>query len=120
MQSAAKDVDAYLREVPEDRRDAVAWLVETCRRELRGFVEDMSYGMPSYSRDGVVEVAFASQKGYLSLYVLRQDVRLEHTAELDALKAGKSCVRFRKPDQLDKDLVISLLRSTATTPGQVC
>jgi uncharacterized protein YdhG (YjbR/CyaY superfamily) len=120
MQSAAKDVDAYLGEVPEDRRAIVEWLISTCRQELSDFVEDMSYGMPSYSRDGGVEIAFASQKGYLSLYVLRQDVRLQHATELDALKAGKSCVRFHRPDQLDKELVISLLRSTASTPGQVC
>jgi len=120
MQSTAADVDSYLDEVPEERRQSLRWLKDACREELPGFVEDMSYGMPSYSRDGVVELAFASQKGYLSLYVLRQDVRQSHAGVLDALGAGKSCVRFRKPEQLDQNLVLSLLRATASTTGQVC
>jgi hypothetical protein len=45
-----------------------------CRELLTGFDESMSYGMPAYGRDGIAEIAWASQKQYISLYVLRGDV----------------------------------------------
>ena len=72
MQSKAATVDAYIAEAPPERCDALALLRRLCREELPGFEETMLYGMPSYMRGGEVEVAFASQKAYVSLYILRQ------------------------------------------------
>ena len=31
--------------------------------------------MPAYQRDGTTEIAFASQKGYISFYLMRGDIR---------------------------------------------
>jgi hypothetical protein len=33
---------------------------------------------------------------------------------------GKGCLRFRNPDKIDFDLVQSMLRMTAATPGKIC
>jgi uncharacterized protein YdhG (YjbR/CyaY superfamily) len=68
----------------------------------------------------VVEVAFASQKNYISLYILRTDVVATHRDRLTGLDVGKSCIRFRKPDQLDDEVVRSMLRGTAAAAGPVC
>lgn len=62
MQSQAKTVSAYLKEVPAERREALFKLRKLCRATLTGFKETMEYGGPCYSRNGVVEVGFASQK----------------------------------------------------------
>lgn len=75
VQSKAEDVDGYLAEVPEERRNALRGLRLMCRQELTGFGEIMAYAMPAYERDGVTEVAFASQKNYVSFYLPRTDVR---------------------------------------------
>lgn len=120
MQSSAGDVAAYLDEVPEQRRKVIAWLAEVCREELPGFEEHMGYGMPSYARDGTVEVAFASQKQYLSLYVLRTDVMAAHRDQLAGLDVGKGCIRYRNPGQVDEAVVRSMLRATAASTGPVC
>nr|WP_156699735.1 DUF1801 domain-containing protein [Streptomyces sp. Z38] len=93
---------------------------ELCRAELKGFTEVMAYGMPTYQRGGVAEVAFASQKQYLSLYVMRGDVRDTFAERLAGQDMGKGCLRFRRPDRVDFDLVRDLLRATAATPGPVC
>ncbi|MEU7072509.1 DUF1801 domain-containing protein [Streptomyces narbonensis] len=117
VQSSAEDVDAYLAEVPEGRRDALAGLRRLCRAELKGFDEVMAYGMPAYVREGAAEIAFASQKQYISFYLMRSDVREAFEERLAGRDMGKGCLRFRKPEDVDLDLVRDLLRAVAAAPG---
>lgn len=117
MRSSAVDVDAYLAEIPDDRRQVLAAIRELCLQELTGFTETMSFGMPSYERDGVAEVAWAGQKQYLSLYILRSDVVAMHRNRLGDV--GKSCIRYRKPEHVDLDVVRSMLAATAAARGPV-
>ena len=118
--NAAEDVDGYLAQAPDQRRPALARLRELCCRELNGFTESMAYGMPAYQRHGIVEVAFASQKRYISFYLMRSDVRDAFTERLADQDMGKGCLRFRSPDLVDFTLLRDLLRSTAAAPGRVC
>jgi uncharacterized protein YdhG (YjbR/CyaY superfamily) len=120
VQSKAEDVDGYLAEVSEERRDVLVRLRELCRAELEGFDEVMAYGMPVYQRGGVAEIAFASQKQYISFYLMRTDVRDAFEERLAGQDMGKGCLRFRKPECLDFGLVCDLLRATAAAPGKVC
>ncbi len=119
--AAAEDVElaveTYLDEVPADRFDCLCRLRQACLELLDGFEESMDYGIPSYARDGEVEVGFASRKQYISLYVLRPDVVAAHRAELAGLSVGKGCIRYRRPDQVDMDVVRSMLTATVTTVG---
>ncbi|MDX3764920.1 MULTISPECIES: DUF1801 domain-containing protein [unclassified Streptomyces] len=120
VQSKAEDVDGYLAETPPERREALGRLRQMCRQELKGFTEVMAYGMPAYERNGVGEVAFAGQKNYISFYLLRSDVREAFAERLAGYDVGKACLRFRKPENIDFDLVRDLLRATAAGPGTVC
>lgn len=120
VQSKAEDVDGYLAEVPEERRGALERLRQLCREELTGFGERMEYGLPSYERDGVIEIAFASQKRYVSFYLLRSDVREAFEERLVGHDIGKGCLRFRRPESIDFDLIRDLLRATAAGPGRIC
>ncbi|MFJ8074575.1 iron chaperone [Streptomyces sp. NPDC096176] len=120
VQSDAEDVEGYVAEVPEERRDALVRLRQMCRAELKGFDEVMAYGMPAYERDGSAEIAFASQKRYISLYLMRSDVREAFEDRLVGQDMGKGCLRFRKPESIDFDLVRDLLRATAGGPGKGC
>ena len=114
------DVDGYVAGAPEDRRPVLAALRDACREELLGFTETMAYRMPSYERDGEVEVAFASQKEYIALYVLRTDVLQAHRARLAHLDLGKGAIRYRRPDDVDMDVVRSMLRLTWESRGRIC
>ncbi|MEU6015033.1 DUF1801 domain-containing protein [Streptomyces sp. NPDC047515] len=122
VRSEAKDVAGYLAEVSEERRNALERLRRLCRTELAGFDEVMAYGMPAYERDGAVEIAFAAQKQHISFYLLRGDVRETFMERLAGQNMGKGCLRFRKAEAIDYDLVRDLLRATATAtgPGAVC
>ncbi|MEV0321502.1 iron chaperone [Streptomyces sp. NPDC050658] len=117
VRSAAEDVTGYLAEVPEERRAALARLRQLCRAELPGFDEVMAYGMPAYGRNGTAEIAFASQKQYVSFYLLRVEVRGAFEERLAGHDMGKGCLRFRKAENIDFELVRELLRATAALPA---
>ena len=120
MQSEARDVDSYLKEVPNNRREALMRLRELCRDILTGYEESMQYGMPSYKKDAEVEVAFANQKRDISLYILKQDVLDKHRLLLAGLNVGKGCIRYSNPEKIDFEIVAQLLADSYGSEGQIC
>jgi uncharacterized protein YdhG (YjbR/CyaY superfamily) len=124
MQSTARDLTAYLEEVPAERRAALAQLRKLCLATLTGFEESMSYGMPGYSRNGVVEVGFASQKHFIGLYTLRvrTDVMNSHRdlLKIKGVSLGKGCIRYSKAEKIDFKVVERMLKATVKSTGVVC
>jgi len=122
MQSTARDVTAYLEEVPAERKAALVELRRQCLAALKGFEESMSYGMPGYSRNGVVEVGFASQKNFIALYILRTDAMKTHLEllKIKGVSVGKGCIRYSKPEKIDFKVVESMLKATVESTGEVC
>jgi uncharacterized protein YdhG (YjbR/CyaY superfamily) len=117
-------VDGYLEQVTGSRREITIRLRKLCLAHLDGFTEGMKYGMPGYWRgpaaEGEGEIGFAAQKQYLSFYVVRTDVMAAHRDRLAGLSLGKGCVRYRRPEQVDWDVVRSILGQTAATSGPIC
>ena len=120
MKSEAKTVDAYLLEVPEKRIQALNKLRQLCLKYLSEYEEGMVYKMPSYKRNGQVEVAFASQKQHISVYILKHEVMLNNKERLKGLNHGKGCIRFSNPDKIDYQLIIDLLKETIKSDSQIC
>lgn len=122
MQSKAKDVTTYIEEAPAERQEALTRLRDLCRDLLMGFEETMDYGGPSYKRNGVVEMGFASQKHFIGLYILRTDVMNAHKDQLKGkgVSTGKGAIRYSKPERIDFGVVESMLRGTLASTGQVC
>lgn len=122
MQSKARTVSAYIKESPAARQEALIRLRSLCQSVLTGFKESMYYGMPGYSRNGVVEVGFASQKNFIALYILRTDVMLAHRYLLNipGVTFGKGCIRYPKPEKIDFDVVEKMLKATVKSEGEVC
>jgi uncharacterized protein YdhG (YjbR/CyaY superfamily) len=120
VQSKSETGTEYLEEVPQDRLEAITMLRDLCLEELQGFEESMQYGMPSYSRAGEVEVAFASQKNNISLYILRQDVLDQYRHLFPKSAIGKGCIRYRNPSKINYDLVKEMLVKTNNSRGVIC
>ena len=117
MQSTAATVDEYLETVPLDRTGALAELRQLCLSNLIGYKEGMDYGMPSYSKDGVTEVGFNSQKHYISLYI-NPAVLDKHRDQVK--DCGKSCIRYSNPRQIDFTLIEQMLDEVAASTGLIC
>jgi uncharacterized protein YdhG (YjbR/CyaY superfamily) len=120
MQSKARRVDQYLTEVPSERLEALTEIRELCLATLDGYDESMVYGMPSYSKDNVIEVAFASQKSYISLYILKEEVLNEYRDRMKGIDTGKGCIRYTKPEKIDFEIVKQLLVATVKSDAEIC
>jgi hypothetical protein len=124
-------VDAYLAELEPDRRAVLAPVVELVRGALQpGFEEAVSHGMATwsvplsrlattYNGEPLMHTAVAAQKRHCSLYLMGlyadpesgrdEEFRARWTATGRRLDPGKSCLRFRTPDDLDVDLLREVL-----------
>jgi uncharacterized protein YdhG (YjbR/CyaY superfamily) len=122
MQSNEATVDAYIAEAPPERQPVMHAIRDLCRAHLPGYEESMRYGMATYARDGEAEFAFASQKGYLSLYGMKpgalEPLREEFTGT--GAKIGKGCIRYSKPEKVNLEAVTRLLQATAASDEGPC
>jgi len=133
MQSKAVSPDEYLAELPEDRRIAMQKLRKVALENLpKGYKEVMSYGMLGYVVPHEIYPAgyhctpnlplpffnIASQKNSINIYhmVLYGDKEMhdwfvsEYPKHCKSkLDMGKSCVRFKKLDDIPYDLIGELL-----------
>ncbi len=66
-------------------------------------------------------IALASQKNYISLYVCAVDdrgyVAEKYKAELGKVSVGKSCIRFKKIEDLNLKVLEKVLKIAAKSPG---
>lgn len=125
MYSDAKTVDEYIASLPAERRQDIKNLRSLIRKNIpKGYEEGMLFGMiayyipfkdypDTYNKQPLCYMALASQKNYLSLYVMNIYGQPENEAWLqDAfakagkkLNMGKSCIRFKTLNDLPLDAI---------------
>jgi uncharacterized protein YdhG (YjbR/CyaY superfamily) len=105
------DVDSYLEKLPPERRAALQTLREMILQAAPQAQESMRYGLPTYEYPAGT-FGLAAQKQYLALYM---DVTVveNHRAELGGLSIGKSCIRFKRLDQLPLETIQAMLIEAA-------
>jgi uncharacterized protein YdhG (YjbR/CyaY superfamily) len=104
-------IDDYLEALPPERERAVSTLRELILETIPEAEESLRYKMPTYEAAGDFLAAVASQKHYLSLY-MNSDLVAAHKDELVHLDCGKSCIRFKRLDDLPLDTVRVILQET--------
>jgi uncharacterized protein YdhG (YjbR/CyaY superfamily) len=134
MNIEAYSPEEYISQLPEDRKMAMMMLRKIINENLPiGFKETMSYGMVSYviphsiypsgyhcnPKDPVPFISIASQKNYIAVYHMgiyiypeilswfREEYSKNAKTKLDM---GKSCIRFKKVDDIPYDLIAELSR----------
>ena len=120
MQSNAPDVDSYLDEVPRDRLPTLQEIRRLCQESHPDYAESIQYHMPSYSKNGIVEIAFASQKQNIALYILKEGVVNRYRSKFSKSAIGKGCIRFRNPEKVDFDLVKKMLEYSFASDESPC
>lgn len=111
MNQSAMTVGSYLRDLPPDRRVAMARVCSMIRRSARGVRESMRYGLAFYELDGPL-FALESGRRHMSLYVAEQDVVLKHKDALPGVNAGKSFIKFSDLNRLPLDVVEKIVRDS--------
>lgn len=139
MQSNAPTVVQYLSDLPDDRRAAITAVRDVILENLdKDYSEVMSHGMIGYCvphrvypsghhgdpRQPLLFAALASQKNYMSLYLMSIYCGCEGGEESEharwfrqawaktrkKLDTGKACIRFRKVDDLALDVIGEAIR----------
>ena len=129
--SKAATVDEYLAELPGDRREVVSAVRDMVLRSLpAGYRESMAFGMigygiplerypNTYNGQPLAYAAIAAQKNYYALYLMSAYSGAQEQAVRDAfaqagkkLDMGKSCIRFKKLDDLPLEALGRIIAST--------
>ena len=125
MRSDATTVDEYLASLPDDRRKAITEVREVILANLpNGYEEAMNWGMityqvpldtypETYNKQPLMYAGLASQKNHMAVYLTgvytsddeRASFEEEYRSTGKRLDMGKSCVRFRKLDDLPLDVI---------------
>jgi hypothetical protein len=125
MQSDARTVEDYLASLPEDRRTAIGAVRDVVNANLPvGYEETMAFGMigwgipladypDTYNGQPLGVAALASQKNHMAIYLMglygREPeeawFRAEYARRGMKLDMGKSCVRFKRLDQVPLDVI---------------
>jgi uncharacterized protein YdhG (YjbR/CyaY superfamily) len=104
-------VGAYLRDLPPDRRVAMARVCSMIRRSARGVRESMRYGLAFYELDGPL-FALESGKRHMSLYVAEQDVIVKHKDAISGVDVKRSFIKFSDLNRLPLDVVEKIVRDS--------
>jgi len=133
MKIKASSPEDYLSKIPSDRFVQMSELRHVILKNLpAGFTEEISYEMigyvvphalypPGYHCNTKLPLPFiniASQKNFIALYhsgiyakpeLLEWFVREWKLRKLGKLDMGKSCIRFKKPNEIPFDLIGELV-----------
>jgi hypothetical protein len=129
--SKAPTPEAYLDELPPERAKFVSRLRDLVNANLPdGYSERMNWGMISwevpserypdtYNGQPLVYAGLAAQKNYTALYLNCVCGSEERTERLKArwaasgrkLDMGKSCLRFKRPEDVAEDVLAETIRS---------
>lgn len=139
MQSKAQTPDEYVATLPADRQQAIGELRKVIKKNLpKGFKEEMSYGMlgyvvphslypNGYHCDPKLPLPFlgmASQKNFIAVYhmgiysdpkLLDWFVKEFPKHSKSKLNMGKSCIRFKKPEDIPFKVIGELVSKMTPT-----
>lgn len=134
MGFAANSPEEYVSHLPEERRAVLERLRSVLKDNLpEGMLETMAYGMISYvippclyppgyhakAKEPLPFMSLASQKNHIAVYHMgiyafpeilewfKDEYSKRDKTKLDA---GKSCIRFKKLDDIPYDLIAELCR----------
>ena len=140
MTSTAASPQEYIDSLPADRKAPIEQLRQVISQNLpKGFQEGIGYGMLCYAiphsrypagyhcdpKQPLPFVSLASQKNFIALYHMGiyampqllqwfEDEYPKHSKS--KLDMGKSCIRFKKPEQIPYALIGQLMQKV--TPDE--
>ena len=140
MQSKAATPEEYIQEIPVERQAAFKKLRAVIKKNLpKGFKEGMGYGMMGWDVPHSIYPAgyhcnpkaplpfmgIASQKNFIAVYhmgvyadpkLLKWFQAAHAKASPKKLEMGKSCIRYKKPEDIPFDLIGEL--ASKITPAE--
>ncbi len=129
----ATSIKEYFDALPEDRRGIMEFLDKFIKETAPSLKPNFLYNMPGYgsfkcknSKKELIDwptIGVASQKNYISLYVCAVDkngyIAEQYKNALGKANVGKSCISFKKIEDLNLDTLKKIIKLTEKSPGLV-
>lgn len=129
----ANTVDEYLKSIPVERKDTVNYLHQFIQAAAPSLKPFFAYNMLGYGKfkyknykNEIIDwpiIALANQKNYVSVYVCSVDsgqyVAEKFADELGKVSVGKSCIRFKKLEDVNEGMLKRVIQFAASNPGLV-
>lgn len=128
----AKTVKEYFAALPKERREPMEFLHKLIQKAAPKLKPNFLYNMPGYGsflyKNNKTKkllpwpvIGLASQKNYISLYVCAVDkgeyIAEKNKKELGKVSVGKSCIRFKKIEDLNLKTLEKVIKQAAKYPG---
>lgn len=129
--TAATTVRSYIDALPPERKEPIeflhAFIQKTTPSLKPHFASNMlgygSFPYKNYKKE-IIDwpvIALASQKNYMSLYICALEdsayIAEKYAKELGNVSVGKSCIRFKRLDDLALDGLKTVLKAAEKSPG---
>lgn len=129
----ADSVESYLDSVPAERKDIIDFLHQFIKKTVPKLEPHFAYNMIGYGKFKYINykkqeaewpiIALANQKNYVSVYVCAIDdgeyIAEKNADRLGKVSVGKSCIRLKKLEDVDLDVLKELLKQAAKSPGLI-
>jgi hypothetical protein len=129
----AKSAKEYFSMLPKERRVAMEFLDKFIKNSVPKLKPNFIYNMPGYGSFEYKNykkeklnwpvIALASQKNYISIYVCAvkggEYIAEKHKKELGKVSVGRSCIRFKKVEDVNLKALEKLLKLAAKSPGLI-
>lgn len=129
--TSARSPEEYIAAVPEPRKNDIEALHALIQKTVPKLKPRILSGMIGYGtyhyryasgREGDWSlIALASQKNYISLYVCSLDngkyIADEYRDALPKASIGKSCIRFKKLEDIDTSILVEIIQKAEKAGG---
>jgi uncharacterized protein YdhG (YjbR/CyaY superfamily) len=127
----AKTIKEYFDALPAERKKPMRFLHAFIQKTAPKLKPTFSYNMPGYGlfkyrnyKHELIDwpvIALASQKQYISIYVCAVDdgryIAETFKKELGKVSVGKSCIRFKKLEDVNLKTLKTVIKLAAKSPG---
>lgn len=127
----ATNVKEYLANVPEERKPIIDFMHDFIQKTAPSLKPHFAYNMLGYGSFAYKNykkqemewpiVALANQKNYVSVYICAVDdgeyIAEKHKDKLGKVSVGKSCIRFKKLEDVNLDELEEVITYAAKNPG---
>lgn len=128
---AAKTVDEYINNLDPERKKIVLFIHDFIQKVSPSLKPHFAYNMLGYGsfkysnyKKDIIDwptISLASQKNYISLYVCSLEngeyIAEKYKKDLGKVNVGRSCIRFKKIEDLKLDALEKIIKKAAENPG---
>lgn len=129
----ANSVESYLELVPPERKDIIDFLHQFIQKAAPQLETHFAYNMLGYGSFDYFNykkeqmkwpiIALANQKNYVSVYVCAIEdgeyIAEKNKDRLGKVSVGKSCIRFKKIEDVNLDELKKVIQAAVKSPGLV-